>query len=413
MRLAEGLDSFRRFAESYAKHPPCHDHDLILLAKGFGKPGEIDALQAIFADLPHRVIAVSDDIGFDIHAYKAAARQLNHSHLVFFNTYSELVSDRWLGKMANCYFAGGVGAVGVTGSYESLHDSVKVVQKMNFLLKRRKLVGLGLGLARFAAKYSTAHRALSKLRRRTLDPSFIEFVRRVIGLSSMEVDEEYQRVWADAVSVGGPFSRYVRFPRFPNPHLRSNGFMIDRAVFLEVPLRSDDKLGCCEFESGYGSLSYRLLERGYRLLVVGADGKGYDIEDWPRSNTFRLDSQENLLALDNQTKNFFSMGTAEKELHRTVTWGGYDRGTKLRLAGIGFEAIAPKKKIASFGARINMHSASPKISVVIPTHNRAHLVAEALSTIVKQPYQNCEIIVFDNASDPPLFDGLRRATTLN
>lgn len=119
-RLAEGFDNFRIFSKSYREHPAGRQHDLILLAKGFRKPGEYAALRALFADFPHRIISVRDDIGLDIHAYKAAAKQLNHSHLVFFNTFSEIAASDWLSKMAANCLAGKVGAVGVCGSFKSL-----------------------------------------------------------------------------------------------------------------------------------------------------------------------------------------------------------------------------------------------------------------------------------------------------
>lgn len=40
----------------------------------------------------------------------------------------------------------------------------------------------------------------------------------------------------------------------------------------------------------------------------------------------------------------------------------------------------------------------PKVSVVIPTHNRAHLLARALQSILRQTYRNIEILVVDDGS---------------
>lgn len=40
----------------------------------------------------------------------------------------------------------------------------------------------------------------------------------------------------------------------------------------------------------------------------------------------------------------------------------------------------------------------PTISVIIPTHNRGHLVGQAISSVLDQTYQNFEIIVVDDAS---------------
>ena len=40
----------------------------------------------------------------------------------------------------------------------------------------------------------------------------------------------------------------------------------------------------------------------------------------------------------------------------------------------------------------------PQISVVVPTHNRAHLIERAIKSILAQTYQNLEIIILDDRS---------------
>jgi glycosyltransferase involved in cell wall biosynthesis len=45
-----------------------------------------------------------------------------------------------------------------------------------------------------------------------------------------------------------------------------------------------------------------------------------------------------------------------------------------------------------------MDSRFPKISVMIPTYNRAHFLVEAVESVLSQDYPNVEVIVSDNAS---------------
>ena len=49
-----------------------------------------------------------------------------------------------------------------------------------------------------------------------------------------------------------------------------------------------------------------------------------------------------------------------------------------------------------------MQSLSPRISVVIPTHNRPELLAEALQSMVQQTAGDWEVIVVDDGSSPPV-----------
>ena len=43
-------------------------------------------------------------------------------------------------------------------------------------------------------------------------------------------------------------------------------------------------------------------------------------------------------------------------------------------------------------------------SVVIPTHNRLHLLRDAIETVRRQAWENWELVVFDNASSDPIRD---------
>lgn len=54
---------------------------------------------------------------------------------------------------------------------------------------------------------------------------------------------------------------------------------------------------------------------------------------------------------------------------------------------------------------------SPKVSIIIPTHNRAHLLQEAVDSALAQDYRNLEIIIADNASEDNTSDIIKRYTS--
>jgi hypothetical protein len=95
------------------------------------------------------------------------------------------------------------------------------------------------------------------------------------------------------------------YPRFPNPHIRTTAFMLDRLLLLEMGLeQAADKRATYLLESGHRSVTRQLLERELRPVVVGRDGRAYDIEEWPRSATYRAGGQESLLVADRRTRDW-------------------------------------------------------------------------------------------------------------
>lgn len=117
------------------------------------------------------------------------------------------------------------------------------------------------------------------------------------------------------------------FPGFPNPHLRSNGFEIERARWLELTTGSElDKRRAYMLESGYRSVTRQLLEQGMRVLIVDRAGRTYDVPSWPASRTFRAGNQEGLMIADNQTDSYLARPPASRRLVSRDAWGRAARG---------------------------------------------------------------------------------------
>lgn len=185
--------------------------------------------------------------------------------------------------------------------------------------------------------------------------------------------------------------------------------MVLRSDLLANPLPDRTKYSCCLFESGADGLSMTLLRQRKNILVVGANGVAYPLDQWPTSRTFRSGDQSNLLVADNQTRNYDNFSTGVAKAHRLMSWGGYapEFAADVDLFGVPFSSEVPIEQRADNFNPTPRPQKERLISIAIPTHNRLDLVLEAIGTVRRQDYDNWEIVVFDNASDKPVADAIK------
>ncbi len=121
------------------------------------------------------------------------------------------------------------------------------------------------------------------------------------------------------------------FPKFPNIHIRSNAFMIDRKLFCRITrgLVIANKIDAYHFENGLQSMTRQVLAMGKGVLLVGRNGRGYSPKFWATSDTFRQGTQKNLLVADNQTRAFSALPWSKKKEFVFRTWGKYITGKLL------------------------------------------------------------------------------------
>jgi hypothetical protein len=118
------------------------------------------------------------------------------------------------------------------------------------------------------------------------------------------------------------FINSLLFHKFPNPHIRTNAFIMRRDIFMKVwPRGFKYKYQEHIFESGKLGLTKRLKLLGLKAYVMGQNGLSYDETQFSFSGTFRAGFQENLLVGDNQTKAFASASHDERIYLMSVTHG--------------------------------------------------------------------------------------------
>jgi hypothetical protein len=262
-RERSGLESLRRFLRSYERHPGGQEHDLAVVFKGFSREAELVEWRAALSRFSHREIHISD-FGFDVRAYSRAARRLPHRYLCFLNSFSEPLVRDWLRILHRWAVEPGVGVVGCTGSWESMLSNAE-----------RQL----------ASAASLPLLARLSLRLRTL------------------------------------LNRRAHAP-FPNPHLRSNAFLISRELMDRIwPRFVVTKRGAYLWENGRNGFTRRIQELNLRVLVAGKNGQAYSPDEWPRSGTFRQHNQGNLLVADNQTRGYDEADAGERRRLSMHAWG--------------------------------------------------------------------------------------------
>lgn len=416
-RAAEGLEKFERFAQSYKQHPAGQDHDLIIIYKGDFKKGEMAGAKFIFRDIPHQSFSIPDD-GFDIHAYLYAAERIQNEYICPFNTHTEIVSADWLKKLYTHLQKPGVGLVGTSASYGSHSNGLKILHHMHWLYYNEKVSfqdkkhirdysATFLGPSPQRTKYSLKHLSRLSLKKVIMLPIYFckkaikKINTKTVSHKDTHLMRDFQKYWGHTLNETS--ASYVKsFFSFPNPHIRTNGFMVERKILLEFKGLGKTKIDCYIFEAGIDSLTSRIAQKGLSVLFVGADGIGYPPKEWPKSNNFWMGDQENLMISDNQTSQYMNLSKNERRFHSYLSWGDYTGYPLELLVKLGHQMKKSSQVEPSFK--------KIKISIVIPTHNRLEYLKEAVFSVLQQPYSNWEIVVFDNASSEPIEDYL---TSLN
>jgi hypothetical protein len=149
-----------------------------------------------------------------------------------------------------------------------------------------------------------------------------------VGLAGASASWESQAEWMRGKARYWPLQlltlRRARrdYPRFPNPHMRTTAFMGNRGVILDMGLdRARDKHAAYLLESGPGSITRQVQDRGLRPVVAGRGERVYDVADWGHSHTYRSGAQENLLVADNRTRDWLRASPRLKRRLSSDAWG--------------------------------------------------------------------------------------------
>ena len=268
--LPAGINHFTIFIQSYINHSASLQHDLLILFNGVKDKNEL---------IPYYNLLSVNEISFqefslpggqDIKAYQWIANKIHHKHILFLNTYAEILKDNWLLHFDNAMKKSNAGIVGATGSWQSHYTTV---------------------FKKFPLQWEFSKPARYNYRKYKL------FLKAF-------------------------FYWQFLFKSFPSPHIRTSSFYINRETFLKCKTKDiKTKFDAYLFENGRKSLSNKLLKKGLTLIVIDKYGATFSGKEWKESNTFWINNQENLLIADNQTKLYEQSSNEEKSKLSNLAWG--------------------------------------------------------------------------------------------
>lgn len=109
---------------------------------------------------------------------------------------------------------------------------------------------------------------------------------------------------------------------FPNVHIRTNAFMMERTRFLALEPGDMSSLESGNaFEAGSRGLTRQIEALGLKPIVVDGEGRRLHVEAWPRSRTFRSGGQEALAVSDFRTFDYAAGSPGKRRWLAELAWG--------------------------------------------------------------------------------------------
>ena len=152
------------------------------------------------------------------------------------------------------------------------------------------------------------------------------FIRPGVGVvgatGSLESVVRNHRIYGGAKNLALAAGLLALFPPFPNPHIRTNAFMIARESFLALRAPAiKTRLGALVYESGWTSMTRQLQACGLAPMIVDRAGRAFSSEAWADARTFRSGSQENVIVRDNRIKEYEVASLERRALLRRLAFG--------------------------------------------------------------------------------------------
>lgn len=272
-----GTNYLELFLDSYKNNIAGIEHDLIIVFNGYVNEDEITPFLFLLANssIEYHIQKTTSKYDIDVYYY-ITNKYNNYLYFLYLNTYSNILHKNWLLYFYNNINQNNVGCVSATGAWGDFDH------RMEYNKSIKQLLSFNIN---------------------------IKSLKKVI---------------------------YFRFNFYPTVgiHLRTNAFIIQREIFLNIKRPkvkpyflsfflglNKKKLRSFCFEHGDNSFTKQLIKKGYKIKIINKLGLAYDIENWAKSNIFWNGDQENLLIQDNQTSKYSNASLENQKKMRFTAWG--------------------------------------------------------------------------------------------
>lgn len=265
-KFVEDLSSLKKFYFSYCSNKAGIIHKLFILIKG---PMANESIRIIMRILPTNIPIIKlPDEGYDLGSFTEFARHRAESHMFLLNQHSIILTKNWL----------------------KIYDTV---------LKKTK--------SRIVA--STASMA-----------SHADFYTQKISNQKFCIKHYTINILK---KIKAQYYSFI-FPKYPNPHIRTNALLIETSLWLEYfqNLNIKTKLQCHEIESGKKSFYVFLKKKKEKVPIVRNDGKYVtSFSKWKNFVPFRnFNQKKKLIISDNQTR-FYQNANIQKKIELyEISW---------------------------------------------------------------------------------------------
>lgn len=164
------------------------------------------------------------------------------------------------------------------------------------------------------------------------------------------------------VQIMGPMGSWEKgkmgAKSFPNYHIRTCSFMINRKLFLEYAATQKfpkTKEDTWKLEHGQQSLTKFVLDKGYKAVIVDSEGKVFNPENWISSMTYMHPDACKSYLSDKWARKYYEHDEHNRVALETIIWG--QNLTKY-----------PKNIVKEFASKINIFISYTKLIDVFSTN---------------------------------------------